>query len=149
VIRKATAGDVPYILELYAAGLGELGFDGIDKERLLAKVISSYHLAPCFLLVIDDKICGMAGLSVNIIPWSGKATLCDYIFYIRPEYRGLSNFGGLVKACKDFSDEVSLPLSFNFTVNDDEDVRKRVFKMHGFETKYITGTYNGSTVGSK
>jgi len=141
MIRRAKTLDIPYMVNLYKEGLKELGFENIDDKRLLAKVVSSYHLAPCFLLVFNDKICGMAGLSTSITPWSGEATLCDYIFYIRPEYRKLSNFGGLVRACKDFSDEVGLPLSFNFSVNDDEEIRKRVFKMHNFKTTFITGGY--------
>ena len=45
MIRRATTADIPYMVNLYKEGLKELGFENIDDKRLLAKVVSSYHLA--------------------------------------------------------------------------------------------------------
>ena len=120
----------------------DVGAEDIEKERVLHKVVISLNLAPCFLLIINDKIVGIAGLTSNVLPWSGKATLCDYMFYIKPDYRSLSNFGGLVEACKKFSDEVGLPLRFEFISKNDEALRKRIYKMFGFEVSSVVGVYN-------
>lgn len=143
MIRKATPSDIPYVLELYTKGLNEIGYDNIKESYLLNKVITSYHLAPCFLLEVEDEIVGMAGLTVYIQPWSGEATLNDYIFYMKPEHRNTRNLGGLVDNCKEFAKEKGIPLRVNFIVNNDEDLRKRVLKKHGFEVKSVLGEYNG------
>jgi len=142
MIRTADGKDIDDILVLYRAGLDELG-DKYQDSLILNKVITSIHLAPCFLLVIDDIICGMAGLTTLVCSPSGQATLTDYMFYIRPEYRKLENFSALINATKDFAVEKSLPLRLQFTTNISEKLRRRLFDMYGFKVISVTGGYNG------
>lgn len=139
-IRKATPEDFNDILLMLKAGITELG-EEYKESCLLNKIAVSYYLAPCFLLVVNDNICGMAGLTVKNSSWSGNATLMDYMFYIKPEHRDLDNLGGLVEKSKEFARENSLPLRLEF-ISGSEKVRKRLFDMHGFEIKAVVGYYD-------
>lgn len=139
IVRQATSNDIPEILGLYKASLDEMGED-YQEHLLVKKIINSYNLAPCFLLVIDDIIAGMAGMTVVTIAHSGVATLADYMFYVLPEYRNSKNLGGLTKAVKDFAKEHNMPVRLEFiSNNNDENLRKRVLRMHGFDTVCVVG----------
>lgn len=138
-IRQATPKDIPYILRLYKAGLDEMGISNYTEANLLNKIVVSYQLAPCFLVEVDDKIVGMAGLTTKIESWSQKATLCEYMFYVEPQHRSLRVLGGLVKKSKDFARENNFPFRLELTLQNDEALRKRLFKMYGFEPKAIVG----------
>jgi len=76
MIKKATAKDLPRVVELVGAGLDELGQKYTDS-LLLKKVVNSFHLAPCFLLVIGGIVRGIAGFTVIKSSWDGEATLSD------------------------------------------------------------------------
>lgn len=142
MIRKATPKDIPEILELYRKGLEELGQKNIKESHILNKVVISYHLAPCFLLEIDDIIVGIAGLTVVTTSHNGVASLADYIFYVEPEYRSIKTLGVLVDSAKNFATENALPLRLEFISNNDEELRKRIFRLHGFKVSSVTGVYN-------
>ena len=139
MIRKATPDDFGDILQMLKAGIEELG-EEYKESVLVNKIAVSYYHAPCFLLVINGIICGMAGLTVKTSSMSGNATLMDYMFYIKPEYRSLKNLSGLVEKSKEFALQNQLPLRLEF-VSGSEKVRKRLFEMHGFEIKAVVGKY--------
>ena len=141
MIREATAKDIPVILDLYKKGLEELGCFDWQESLLLKKVVNSFHLAPCFLLELDD-IVGMAGFTTVTTSHNGVATLNDYMFYVLPEYRNIKNLGGLVEGVKSFADTHGMPLRLEFLTNNDEELRKRVLKLHGFKIYSVVGTYN-------
>jgi len=141
MIKVAEGSDIDVILSLYRAGLDELG-DKYQENLILKKVVTSIHLAPCFLLQIDDTICGMAGLTTLVCSPSGQATLTDYMFYIKPEYRKLKHFSELINATKDFAVEKNLPLRLQFTTNISEKLRNRLFDMYGFKVVSVIGEYN-------
>lgn len=141
--RKATGQDIDVILKLFKAGLDEIGIKDYKESFLVNKICCSFHLAPCFLLENHGKIVGMAALGAGTCTFTGKATLNEYMFYIEPEYRNLSNLGGLVRECKKFALEHQLPLRLSFVVNKDEKVRARMLRMYGFEPVEIAGIYNG------
>lgn len=141
--NEATAEDLGRVSELYIEGLKETGADNIDPERARRHVVACFLLAPCFVMRDYDKIVGIAGLTTKNASWSGVTTLCDYMFYILPEYRGLKSLGGLVEKCKEFSREQRMPLRLEFISQNDEELRKRVFEMHGFKPVSVVGEYNG------
>jgi hypothetical protein len=143
MLRQATTKDIDDILPLYKAGLEELGLTDWKESLLVKKIINSFALAPCFLLVIDDKICGMAGFTLCITSHNGVATLSDYMFYVLPEYRNIKNLGGLVEEAKQFATVKNFPIKLEFICNNDEKLRKRVLEMHGFKVFSVTGVYNG------
>ena len=141
MIEKAHSTDIPKIIGFYKKALDEMGIDYL--ESLVSKTVTdSFFIAPCFLLKIDGIIRGITGMTITYSPWSGNATLSDYIFYIEPEYRDKDNLGGLVKNCKEFADEIGVPLQVNFVVNDDEELRKRVLRKYGFKVASVVGKYN-------
>jgi hypothetical protein len=142
MIRKATKDDFHSILELYRKGLEELGETNIVESMLLKKVVNSYQLAPCFLLVINDNIAGMAGFTTATTSHNGVASLVDYMFYVEPEHRNIKNLGDLVQSAKEFAIEHALPIRLEFVTNNDEETRKRLFKLHGFEPSAVVGFYN-------
>lgn len=142
MIRKASSDDIPYVLDLFKKGLEEHDIE-YHESYVLNKIIISYHQAPCFLLEEDGRICGMASLNIGILPFTGKPTLTDNMFYIEPEYRDLKRFSGLVEACKAFADDHNLPLRLDFISQNDEELRKRIFRMHGFKVSSVVGVYNG------
>tara|TARA_R110002020_G_scaffold95809_1_gene229607 strand:- start:654 stop:1085 length:432 start_codon:yes stop_codon:yes gene_type:complete len=142
MIRKATASDIPYILDLYKKGLKEIGADG-KESLLLNKIVTSYHLAPCFLLEVGGEVVGMAGFTIVTQSHDGSTRLADYMFYVEPQHRSIKTLGRLVEAAKAFSKEHDLPLRLEFISRNDEELRRRVLKMHGFEVVCVIGEYNG------
>lgn len=134
--------DVVDVFSLYTAGLKELGKE-YKEDLALNKIVNSYHLAPCFLLVIDDKICGMAGFTAVSSSHSGDASLADYMFYVQPEHRNMESLNALTKAVKDFASAHNLPVRLEFIVTNDEAVKRRLLKRHGFRVDAIIGVYNG------
>lgn len=143
LVRKATPNDIPEILEMYKLGLEENDMSDYKEELLLKKVVNSFHLAPCFILVIDGKIVGMAGMTAVTSSHSGVASLADYMFYIYPDSRDIKSLGALVESIKDFAKSHSLPIRLEFIVNNDEALRRRVLEMHGFKPSALVGIYNG------
>lgn len=142
MIRQATAKDIPIILDLYEKGLRELGETEILESLLLQKVVNSFHLAPCFLLVIDDNVVGIAGFTVVTTSHNGVASLADYMFYVSPEHRNIKNLSELINAAKDFATDKNISIRIESLANNDEDLRKRLFTMHGFRVLSVTGVYN-------
>ena len=140
LVRQAEYADIPRVIQLYKAALTELGETYMD-DRVENKVRNSYYLAPCFLLANDDKIFGMAGLTVVTAAWSNAVSLADYMFYTEKEHRSLENLSALVQACKDFAQSQNLPLRLEF-VTGKQEVRQRLFKMHGFDKTIVVGVYN-------
>lgn len=142
MIRQAETEDLGRVIELYRAGLTELGLKYSDSMTA-NKVVTSFYLAPCFLLVIDDIIRGIAGMTVVTTSHNGDASLADYMFYIEPEHRSLRTLNTLVNEVKAFADEKNLPLRLEFIVNDDEELRKRLLSMNGLKVQSVVGVYNG------
>lgn len=85
----------------------------------------------------------MAGFTTVISSHDGKARLADYMFYVEPQHRSIKTLGRLVEAAKDFAKEQDLPLRVEFLSQNDEQLKKRVLKMHGFEVVAVVGEYNG------
>jgi hypothetical protein len=141
MIRQATHKDVPYILEMYKLGLQELGETEFNENMMLDKVLASYDLAPCFLLMKDGNIIGMAGLTIETSPWNGDASLSDYMFYVYPDHRSFKNFSALVEKCKGFAEELNMPLKFEIGLHDRPEARERLTKMLGFELLSVNGEY--------
>lgn len=140
MIRKANRDDFAKILFLYKSGLDELGIK-YKESMLVDKIDKAYYCAPCFLLVIDDRVVGMAALTASFLCYDGSITLSDYMFYIEPEYRNLKRLSGLVNACKDFAKQNDVALRLDFISQNDEDLRIRLLRMHGFKINSIVGVY--------
>lgn len=141
MIRKATAQDLDDVIKLYRAGLTELG-EKYSDSLTMNKVLTCFYLAPCFLLVINDKICGIAGLTVVTSSHNGDASLSDYMFYILPEHRSLRTLNSLVKEVKAFAQEQNLPLRLEFVSSGDEKLKERLLTMNGFKIGGVIGVYN-------
>lgn len=141
-VRIAAPDDFDEIARLYKAGLTELG-QKYDDEKVLNKVVTSYYLAPCFLLEIDGKICGIAGFTTVTSSHSGDASLADYMFYVEPKHRNMDSLNALTGAVKDFASAHKLPVRLEFLSHDDEAVKKRLLKRHGFEIGAIIGVFHG------
>lgn len=142
-IRQATSNDILEILRLYKSGLEELGHTDWVESLLIKKITESFVTAPCFLLLIDDKICGMAGLDLVTISHSGVASLQDYMFFIAKEYRSPRTLKALVEHCKSFADDHNFSLRFHFLVYDDLKLKARVLNHYGFRICSVSGEYNG------
>lgn len=142
MIREATSSELDEVLRLYKAGCDELGLEW-KESFLVKKITESFLLAPCFLLVIDGKICGMAGFTVIKTSHNGDATLADYMFYVDPQYRNIQNLGGLVREAQSFAKSHNLSLRVEFLCNDDEALKRRLLKMHDFKVSAIVGVYDG------
>lgn len=143
MIRQATSSDIKDILRLYKAGLNELGYTDWKESLLVKKITESFVLAPCFLIENDGIISGMAGLTLVITSHNGVATLCDYMIYIDKDIRNIKILGGLMDEIKRFADSQNLPVKLEFICNNDEEVRKRLYKRNGFTPRSVTGYYNG------
>ena len=142
MIRQATLGDIDRVAELYIEGLDELGSKNIDPAKVEQKVRISFNLAPCFCLVKDGIIIGIAGLTLITSSWSGDASLADYMFYVEPQHRNIKRLSALVNKSKEFADLHNLPLRLEFATNVSAEVRTRLFKMHGFKVASVMGEYH-------
>lgn len=142
-IRQAETKDIKAIVELYKKGLEALGYNDWKEDLLIKKITESFVLAPCFVIEKDDKLIGMAGLTLVTIAHSGVASLADYMFYIEPEARNIKTLNALVSEVKDFAAQNNFPLRLFFTLNEDEAVKRRLLKVNGFKIDNIIGTYNG------
>lgn len=145
-VRKASSEDLREVCRLYRAGLDELGYK-YDDNLVEKKVSNAYYCAPCFLLELDGRIAGMAGLTAGVICYSGEVTLSDYMVYVEPEHRSLPHLSGLVNACKDFASEQKCSLRLDFVSENDEKLRIRLLKMHGFQVGSIVGVFDGRNNG--
>lgn len=142
LIRQATSDDIHEIIRLYKAGLEELGHNDWKESLLVKKVTESFVTAPCFLLVNDGIIVGMAGLCLVTISHSGVASLQDYMFFVEEEYRSPKTLKILVDATKDFALENNFPLRICFLVSDDLPLKARVLEKYGFAVYAVNGTFN-------
>lgn len=142
MIRIATPADFEDILELYKAGLEELGFK-YKEDLLKIKIVNSYKLAPCFLVVMNDKICGMAGFTVVTTSHDGVASLADYMFYIKPEHRNIKTLDALMKTIKEFAMTHGLPVRLDFFISKSLKSHKRLLERYGFKVSALLGVYNG------
>ena len=124
MIRKATPCDFVQILALYKAGLDEIGEDW-KESFLVRKIVTSYKLAPSFVLEIDGKIQGFAGFTIVTASHNGQKVMAEYMFYIRPEFRGDKSLLSLVQAAQDFAKENDFPLRVEFIINNDEQLKRR------------------------
>ena len=141
MIRRANKDDFPEILRLYKEGLDELGRK-YNENLLQDKIEKAYNLAPCFLLEVCGKICGMAGLTLGNDTETGRITLTEYLFYIEPEYRNFVRLCGLVEECKQFADTHDFPLRLEFQIIKKTAVHERLLRRCGFKAKAIVGVYN-------
>lgn len=142
LVRQATSSDIETICELYKKGLIELGEQKILDDKVRNKVANSFLLAPCFLLEINGNIVGMAGLTAVTASWSNDVSLADYMFFVEKEHRSLENLSALVNSCKGFASDHNYPLRLEF-VTGSEEVRQRLFRMHGFDKTIVVGVYHG------
>lgn len=143
MIRQATTKDIPHILELYKAGLEEIGYTDWQDNLLMKKVTESFVTAPCFLVEFNGKVLGMAGLCLVVTSHSGVATLMDYMFYVDKSVRNIKTLSGLMKEIKQFAIEHNFPVRLNFTCNDsDEKLKRKLLEKYGFKVRFVTGGYN-------
>jgi hypothetical protein len=143
-VRFATPKDFLYIMDMYWSMLDELGESDMNEVSMLTHVINCYKKAPCILLVDDDIICGMIGLTIVTAAHNGAGRLTEYCVYIYPRYRNLRNFSLLVEKSKEFAKNLSLPLQCSFVSESSEKVKRKLLKILGFEIISLTGVYNGS-----
>jgi hypothetical protein len=141
-VRIAENKDIDDILRLYKAGLKELGEDYKDS-LVLNKVVTCFHLAPCFLVEINDNIVGMAGLTTVTTSHTGDASLADYMFYIEPEHRNIRTLDALMKEIKGFAVSKNLPIRLDFLVDGEVSAKARLFERYGFKPFSVVGVYNG------
>jgi len=144
--RQATFDDLYEVAEMYEEGLIELGVLRINKDSIMQEVITSYYQAPCFLLEDCGSIKGIAGLTISRSSHNGVASVTDYMFYIQPEYRNLSNLGVLVKLTKTFAKENAMPLKLDLIVDNDLKRKTRLLEMHGLNIRYVSGVYNEEVI---
>jgi len=92
---------------MYLAALKEIG-EEYDEKRALDFMIRCYNQAPCILLIKNDKIIGFAGLWIHVPEYGTKKYLRDYMFYLRPDHRGISSWRSLCKGVQSVSDKFKL-----------------------------------------
>lgn len=141
-VRQALTSDIKDIVELYKAGLNELGYTDWKEELLIKKVTESFVLAPCFVIEKDDKIVGMAGLTLVTIAYNGVVQLADYMFYIDPDVRSIKTLNALVSKVKEFATQNNFPLRLEFVSQNDENIKERLLRINGFKIGGVIGIYN-------
>ena len=128
-------------MRLYKEGLDELGLE-YEESLLLKKIVNSYHLAPCFLLMKGAVVVGMWGLTMGITSHDGKPIVQDYMLYIEPEHRGLKTLSKMADKVKEFADENGFIVRLEHLGRNPE-LSKRIYEMNGFKPTSVIGEYHG------
>ena len=142
MIRIAENKDIDDIFRLYKASLEELG-ENYQESLILNKIVTCFYLAPCFLVVIDDKIVGMAGFTSVTSSHTGDVSLADYMFYIEPEHRNIRTLDALMDAIKGFAVENKFSIRLDFILNNDLLAKQKLLERYGFKVLVLAGVYNG------
>ena len=141
-IREATKEDLHDMIDMVKSMREELNAPYREAE-VVNLCVSSLKLAPCFLYIKDGKVIAMAGLYVHFCAFSGQATLSDYGFYVRPRHRAYSLYSALNDKCKEYSEEVNLPLRLNFAAPKNIKFAEGLAKRKGLEIITVIGEHNG------
>lgn len=140
-IEIAGYDDLEEVTQLYIEGLREIESDllhPIDPEECRKTVYSSYHEAPCFLLM-DGGIQGMNGLCLGRSGHSRLPIFNEYMTYLRPGSRNIKNLKAVLDAARGFGQLVSIPYVTNHKTSRDLKTHLRLAKMLGFKVLSISG----------
>ena len=140
--RFAEIDDLPIVCPMYFDALEELG-EKYDPDDAMEHILACWSKAPCILLV-DDDIIGFAGLTTFSPCYDKKrAYLREYMFYVRPDKRGIRAWRTLTKAVQSVSDKFNIEFIGEHRLQGDISAHLRLIKMAGAKPIAITSTYGG------
>lgn len=144
-VKTAIEPELKRVFELNEMALDELSDHfphSINISYANANIVKHWERAPCFLLKDGEDIVGFYGLMFSTPYCNPDPVLQDYMFYLLPKYRKLSNINLLTKSARDFSDSIGLPLFLNYQITKDLETQARLYKQSGFKINSITGVYS-------
>lgn len=142
--RYAESEDLPQVYAMYISALQDLG-EVFKEDLALDFMIRCWSKAPCILLE-DNGIIGFAGLNTFTVDISGKDFLREYMFYIKPPYRGIRSWRALSKAVQETADKFKLPFVGDHRLQGNINHHLRLIKMAGarpLSIQAIYGEHNG------
>lgn len=142
--RYAEERDLADVLGMYMMALAEIKdyIEEIDIDRCANTVFESWQLAPTVLIERAGKIVGFAGLRTFRPLHSAQNCLCEYMFYIKSEHRGLRAAKALSDGVKAVSDKFKLPLYMSHMVFDvPTSIKEKFLKRWGYKVLSIAVKY--------
>lgn len=140
--RYAEKDDLPEVYVLYLQSLKELD-EKYDEKKALDFMLSCWAKAPCVLLLKEREIIGFAGLNTYTPAYNDEVYLREYMFYIRPEFRGVKSWRSLGKAVQETADKFKLTFIGEHRLTGDIKHHQRLIRMAGAKPKAIISVYGG------
>lgn len=134
--RYAMREDLAEVLDMYLSGLNEIAeyIEPIDEQKCADNVLKCWIGAPCIILELDGNKIGFAGLKSSIPEYSNQNILTEYMFYIKPENRGIREAKCLSEASKAASKELDVPLYMShFIKGSDAGTKEKFLKRWGYK----------------
>jgi hypothetical protein len=139
--RYAEKEDIPQIFVMYLNALDELE-EKYDEKKALDFVLSCWSKAPCILLE-DGGVIGFAGLNTYTPAYNNEVYLREYMFYIKPQFRGVQSWRSLCKAVQETADKFNLTFIGEHRLMGDLKHHERLIRMAGAKPKAIISVYGG------
>jgi hypothetical protein len=135
-IRKAKPTDVLALLELMKESHIDAAqpFPPVDDMDCINWILNLINLGGVWIAIVDKKIAGSIGCSVDTFSWNRKSAFVgNEWYYVRPQYRkGYDIAKQLIKIAKQTATEAKLP--FIFSINSGKDKRIDLFvERQGFQ----------------
>ncbi len=125
---------------MYIEAMDELG-EAYDDNDAMEYILSCWSKAPCILLD-DGDIIGFAGLTTFAPCYDKKrAYLREYMFFVRPDKRGIKAWRTLTKAVQSVSDKFKLQFVGEHRLKGDIQTHLRLIKMAGAKPVAVTSIY--------
>lgn len=142
MIEIATKDDLPHVYVMYLEALDELG-EPYDEKKALDFVLVCWSKAPCLLLKDNGNIIGFAGLNTYMPAYNNEVYLREYMFYIKPDHRGIKAWRKLCKGVQDVSDKFKIPFVGEHRLQGTIKHHERLIRMAGAKPKAIISVYGG------
>lgn len=144
-IKVAVKEDLPEIFEVFKQGISELEYPIREVEDSVLKdsIEKTWRIAPCFIVVKEDKIIGIASLNLISMPWSAKPILTSNIVHVLKEYRNFAIIKQLYKTIRGYAELQGIPYLDQFMGTEKSDARARLARTQKLENVGITILYNG------
>ena len=145
VIEYAIESELSAVLRMYMEALKEIPNIGeIDPQACAKTVYESWLSAPCLLLKKGEKIIGFAGLKLSRNLHNFAHYISEYMFFVKPEFRSVSNAKLLADGAKKVSDDWSMELKFSHLLQGHDVTSKfKLMKRWGYNPFSLAVSYGG------
>lgn len=144
----AERDDLPRVIQLIMKRGEEFdfeksGFPEPEIDCVADTVYKNWLLSPCWIVLKDDKIIGLASTTLTNFGWSKKLHMAFFMVYVLPKYRSFDIIKKLYKSVQDYASLQGLLLVDENIAIDRVDGRRRLMRCLGFKESGFLLTFRG------